>query len=162
MLTLAEAKTLLGVGSDKDASITALLPLLEDAVIRQCKNDFTVTDSATGATDGTTTITVGTGNTITNGKIYIDGYGVYNVLSGTDTTIVVDEALGIDTITYRVIRYPRGLKIPVSKLLRFHLGKVSVGIKSESIFDYSVSYDTDIPDYLKSDFNRYSKYNFLV
>ncbi len=48
IVTLAEVKTLLSItDSSKDALITALIPIVEDFVVRHCNDDFTDEDGVT-------------------------------------------------------------------------------------------------------------------
>lgn len=156
MMTLDEAKKFIS-GVDDDL-IEYCIPLVEDLIIRYCNNDFTIVDSEiSGTTNGTTTITV-VDNVITSGKIYVDEFGVYNVISGTSTTIVVDETLDEDSVTLRKIRYPRGVKLIFEQLLKYHVEKRTIGMSSEKVDDYSVSWGDDIPNWIKNDLNKFSKY----
>ncbi|MGL5709970.1 MAG: hypothetical protein ACRCW9_03900 [Cetobacterium sp.] len=156
MMTLDEAKKFI-TGVD-DYLISYCIPLVEDLIIRYCNNDFTVIESEiSGTTNGTTSIAV-VDNIITSGKIYVDNYGVYNVLSGTTTTIYIDESIDSDSVMLRKIRYPRGIKLVFEQLLKYHVEKRTIGMKQEQVDDYSVSWGDDIPLWIKHDLNKFSKY----
>lgn len=48
IITLAEVKTLLSItDSTKDTLITALIPIVEDFVVRHCNDDFTDSEGVT-------------------------------------------------------------------------------------------------------------------
>lgn len=156
MMTLDEAKKFI-TGVDDDL-ISYCIPLVEDLIIRYCNNDFTIAESEiSGTTNGTTSITV-VDNVIVSGKIYVDGFGVYNVSSGTATEIIVDESIDSDSVTIRKIRYPRGIKLVFEQLLKYHVEKRTIGMSSEKVDDYSVSWGDDIPMWIKHDLNKFSKY----
>lgn len=163
MITLDEAKTILKLGSDSDTQIMTLLPIIEDLIITETQNDFSISESQSAIVAGDT-LTVTSGNLISSGTIYIDAYGVYIVLSGTDTTIVIDGTITDapdNTITFRKTRYPRGVKLLAATLLKYHMDKRGIGVKSESVDDYSISYADDLPAGIRKELNRYSRYKMI-
>lgn len=160
MITLDEAKILCGLGSDSDTLINLVLPLVEDLIIEYTNNDFTQPDTnIVGTADGTATILI-ENNTVLSGKIYIDGLGVRNIVSGDSVSIILDESVEAGTVTFRVMRIPKGLKLIAAQLVKYHISKRTIGVASESFFDYSVAYRDDIPIWLYKDLNRYSKYKY--
>jgi hypothetical protein len=169
ILTTAECKTLLNItNTAKDTMIAALLPIVEDNIRKYCRNDFlhnyknryndefylcastiafvasskTITDSGSGL------LTAGfiSGQTVhITGSKYNDGvYYVTTAVAGTLTLdsaeTLVEETAG-NAVTITLVTYPKSLKIIASQMVNHRLLNQTPGVKSESIDDYSISYD---------------------
>lgn len=69
-----------------------------------------------------------------------------------------DEPVGLKIITVTKVRFPIGLKIPVSELYGHILSKQSgSNVNSESTGSYSVTYFNDVPKSILSKFDKYKK-----
>jgi len=117
------------------------------------------------ATGSLTTETAGDSITVTYGiDVRVEGSfrndGLYKVKKATtsklylfDNEIIVDELRGriISLIIITGTTFPEGIKLPVAKLIGYSLAQKNVGVKSEKIGDYSVTFNTDYPESLMRD-----------
>lgn len=178
IITLSEVKTLLQIGSSYDTLINALLPIIEDQIIDYTKNNFTKGDGIVKSTlsfytHSITDSTLGFDTTYwkPGQSIRVDGTddndGTYNIDSVSTSAIIVLEDLITETegnpIQIRKVQYPKGLKLIASDMIKFNLStsKAGSGIKSESIDDYSVTFDeckNAYPMRIWQSLNKYSKY----
>jgi len=165
--TAEEVKTLLQItGTTKDTLIDLLLPLIESDIHTYTKNDFIKDDEETYINKKTISFET-TGNKIldsgnemntfsdnqtikvfgsksNDGIYYIDSVsGDYNYLSINDESTLIDESADNDIRIYRVT-YPKELKLVFSQMVNYKLNVSAPNITSESIDDYSVSFDQNI------------------
>ncbi len=88
--------------------------------------------------------------------------GVYEVTEVTNTEITcketfIEEPEG-EYIQLSVVSFPKGLKIPFSRLLAFELNQqAKKGINSESLADHSISFSQSYPQSLLSAFAPYRR-----
>lgn len=166
IVTLAEAKTLLGLGDNsQDIILTAILPMIESDVYLYTKNDFMAKEYAIES------ISSGVINTLDNDLSPNDtimivsgpnGQEPLTVLTATSTEVTVDADLEDETSGNSMIRmkYPRGLKLIVAQMAKYKLSQ-NPGVKSESIGRYSVTYDSQpngYPGQIWDSLRKYSKY----
>lgn len=88
--------------------------------------------------------------------------GVYKVTDVTGTEITCEETFLEESegtyIRLSVVSFPKGLKIPFSRLLAFELNQQSKkGINSESLADHSISFSQSYPQSLLSAFAPYRR-----
>jgi hypothetical protein len=145
ILTLAEAKALLLITDDTlDATLSIYLPIIESDIYICTKNDFMVKEY--------------TSSSVESGVIYADndlspddtimfesginGQVPLTVLTATSTEITVTDDLDDEFSENSFVRmkYPKGLKIIASQMVRYKLDQ-NPGVKSESIGQYSVTYE---------------------
>ena len=129
-----------------------------------------VAGTITVATGTLTAETAGESITVTHGiDIRVDGSfrndGLYKAKKAStgklylfDDAVVVDEKKGsiVSLIIITGVDFPEGIKLPVAKLIGYSLSQKSVGIKSEKIGDYSVSFNIDYPPSLSKDLDPWS------
>lgn len=166
ILTLDEAKTLLKItGTDQDEYLSTILPMVESDIIHYTKNDFGVVDmTSTKVLDQVITSdnSLKSGDTI----LFLTGINAdipFTVASATPTEITIVELIDSDIYsrTFVKVKYPKGLKLVASNMVNFKLTE-NVGIKSETIGQYSVEYDKlSVAVYPQETWNalmKYSKY----
>jgi hypothetical protein len=168
VMTAAEVKTLLGIsGTTYDAQIAAYLPIIQSHILEYCGigrfrdenkqiitatiafvegglSADTITDSAEGFVD--------IAEFEAGMDIYVEcslsndgAYTIGTVAAGTITLDtgddVVDEAAG-GLVKISRIRWPKAIKKFAAQMIWENISAVKSGnVKSESIGDYSVTYD---------------------
>jgi hypothetical protein len=159
--TREEIKTLLQItGTDQDALIDALIPIMTDFIHRYCNNDFLDRNVEVETTDitftSTSTITTAdndfsdelfkvgqdirvSGSALNDGRYTIAGVTT-TTLTVSETTIVTEDEEKEVQITR--IKYPVDLKLGISVLIKesIEYGNRTAGVKSDRLGDYSVSY----------------------
>jgi|WetSurMetagenome_2_1015567.scaffolds.fasta_scaffold287282_3 hypothetical protein len=165
ILTLAEAKNLLGLtDTSLDSRLTAILPIVESDCYIITKNDFMVkeyeiTSITSGLINVVNDLAVGDTVMIYSGE---NGQEPMTVLTASGTQIAIANESLVDEGANSLIKmkYPKGLKLVAAKMAKYKI-EDSPGIKSESLSQYSVTYDTNVEGYPQSiinDLRRYSKY----
>lgn len=166
IITVAEAKTLLQLGdTSKDALLTALIPLVQNRIVRYCNNSFvdpsrqiisnkvafvagspaTITDGS----DGFVTAGLAAGDVVVTGSRSNDGiYAVQTVQAGTLTLetglTLLDESAGWDIGITRVA-WPSEIKLPASVLLGYYLAKQGKLVTNESLpGGYSATFKSEM------------------
>jgi|GEM_PF-2045241 len=184
IITLAEIKQLLQLGSDHDDVIAELIPIVQDFVIKYCNNFFELMPDKIYRT----AITISFDSTLKTindsdsrfvsagfpsglhcrvaGSKFNDGiYKIESVTAGTislddDETLIDESADGETVMSITVVKFPAGIKLPVSQMIGFNLDtKAMKGISSESLGDHSISYSSNgaYPDNILRGLNQYRK-----
>jgi hypothetical protein len=180
IITLNETKSLLQItDTTKDTLITNLIPIVEQAICDYCNNEFIdeyfdyINSSSIIFESIDNSISL---NNISNYKFNVnDSIRIFNSLSNNQTftiysistnSIIVDD---IDTIidenegypiTLTRIIYPKPLKIIAFKMIDYNLEKITPGLTSESIDDYSftiMELNECYPKNILAGLNKYRK-----
>jgi|WetSurSiteA1Bulk_404760.scaffolds.fasta_scaffold80148_1 hypothetical protein len=154
-----------------DSRITALMPIVEEQIHDICKNHFVrdidiIESKYLGADtisfDSSTSKILDSGNSLGTfiagnsikvfGSLENDGIYYVSTVSGTGAYLTIDttynsittEAAGQSVSIYK-LWYPKPLKFAFAGMLNYILSedknKINVGIQSEKVDDYSVSYN---------------------
>jgi len=158
--TLAEVKTILNISDNsQDIQIAALIPFVEDDIVRYTNNDFTnknitfsgsfVPTVAAGpvytlvcALGGISAISFAAGDQI---KLYgtVRNDGRLSIKSLADTIVTINEPLVTEAAveaSITLIQYPVGLNLYAVRMISYLLKHGDdAGIQSESIKSYSYS-----------------------
>lgn len=168
ILTTAEAKSLLQIlDNSLDAVLDLFIPIVESDIYTYTHNDFMVKEyKSTAVTSGI----IYAANDLKAGDTImfdsgINGQEPLTVLTATATQITVTDTLDDEATGNNFVRmkYPKGLKIIAAQMVKFKIEQ-NPGIKSESIGQYSVTYDqpqTGYPqqlwDALRYSYSKYYK-----
>lgn len=175
-------KHLLQITDDsKNATIDLLLPLVENDVIEYTNNRFwdekiwLISNTIGFVSSASMTITDSLNDLMEVGFVAaqtIDVYGtlhndgIYLISSVTTGTITLDSSASLTTETagttfyIRNVVYPKALSLTVAEMINFKLQKVTPGAKSESIDDYSITFDTmsgGYPQSIATSLNRWKR-----
>jgi len=168
ILTLAEAKALLLLTDGSlDAALELYLPIIESDIYICTRNDFMVKNyTSTSVVSG---VIYASNDLSPNDTIMfssgINGQVPLTVLTATSTEVMVTDDLDDESTENSFVRmkYPKGLKIIASQMVRYKLDQ-SPGIKSESIGQYSVTYEeassgypVQLWDALRKGYSKYFK-----
>lgn len=167
--TLTEVKTLLGISNTtNDAYISALIPLVDQAICSHCNNDFILLDKygyVKTYIDSNTFSFVKNTNSIDSSEINLNNYNfavgdsvrVFNsennnqlfTINSIETTKIIfesidsvkDEDAGNFIIIVKV-EFPRDLKLIAADLINWKLQskKVTPGLKAVKFDDYSATF----------------------
>ncbi|MGD9276513.1 MAG: hypothetical protein PVJ67_05050 [Candidatus Pacearchaeota archaeon] len=180
IVTVTEVKNLLQISnSTYDSFIKIMIPIVENVICDYCNKDFTDrnyvyfssnTISFTGSTNEINFTGIGNKQLVENDTIRVYGSlrndNPYTVQTVNDNSIVVndvnrliDEDEGEGVFIAR-IKYPTPLKMVAAKMIKYDisLSEKEVGVKSEKIDDYSITYDDKImgyPSHIMTQLNDY-------
>lgn len=180
IISQANAKTLLGItGTEHDAQITALIPRIQDFIIRYCRNNFREFNSSISS-GGIAFVT--TGRKITDSNSLLDEFkvgddiaifGSYRndktveiltvtsaaeLILATTESLVAEDMTDESTVTLTLVRFPPGIEMIVSDMISFQLEKGgSSGVTSESAGGWNASYTEDYPKSLLRKLSQYRK-----
>ena len=167
--TVDEVKSLLQItDSSKDGFIGAMIPVVQDFVLKYTENYFEIQKDSVYRESNTISFESGSPAKIYDSEnrfvymgfvpnihIRVQGSkfndGIYKVAAvdvGTFTLSAQDELIteAVDkevVTTINVVQFPKGIKLPVAKLIAFHLDPQNVkGVQSESLADHSISYQS--------------------
>lgn len=177
IISLADVKTILGISNtNSDTMLNLVLPMVQSSIIEFCKNHFkdslaysaeTISFSGTSILDsssGFVTAELFSDNYLIEGSKYNDGiFTVSNVAAGTLTVSETTrtETAGNTILITRVV-FPKELGFIMAKMAGYTI-KNKFGVKSESISNYSVSYDssstyiTGYPDSITAGLLKYRR-----
>jgi hypothetical protein len=190
IVTLNEVKSLLQITEiAKDTFISAMIPIVQDFVFIYTNNYFEILTEDIYRDDNTISFVKGTPSKINDsrsqfvsmgfvkdihvrvqGSKFNDGvYEVANVDAGSLTLDsdeeLVNEAVDSEVVTLiTVVKFPKGIKLPVAKLIGFHLDpKNAKGVQSESLGDHSISFQSggNYPQSLLNDLIPYRRMKTL-
>lgn len=177
--TRAEIKTLLGISSTNyDSRIDGLRQIVQDDLVQICNNEFFLRQVYVKGADISLTTTTGAGDkikhgsaefleTVDDGKFVAsrdvvlhgsrmnDGHYELSAVSSGVLTLatsggVVAESTG-EVMTVAQVRWPEGLKPYYSQMIWHKIDKAKGGMaKSESIDDYSITYEEGAHGYPQS------------
>lgn len=181
LITAAEIKAILGLGSEKDTQLTAIVPLLPSFITSYCNDLFlnqnlyisaltfsflgrTITDSDEGFVDA---------GFQSGLDIYISGSDsndfLYTLSTVSASKMVTTSATPTsrsfttedsgNSITIYEVQYPEEIKIPVAYFVNYMMEN-SKGVASERIGDYSVAFAMGVPPLVKDLFKHYRRPNF--
>lgn len=162
--TLQEIKNLLNIGDNsKDTQINLLLNITESDIYNYTKNDFGIKSYDCSILNDVISVSntdLSTNKTI----IFTNGLNKdvpLTILTRLATEITVNEDLEDETSnSFYLMKYPNGLKLIQSRMINWIMTS-SVGVKSESIGQYSVTYEnqsTAYPQQIWDSLRKYSKY----
>jgi hypothetical protein len=190
IITLAEVKARLRISANTyDTYITAIIPDIQDFVMAFCNNRFHVTNvyiySSTIAFVNGSPATITDGNENFLNAYFADGMtidveeslnndGVYlldTVAAGTLTLdsneTLIDEAAGLACPRITRVKFPTGIKLPVSSLIKYLLQSMSLDnddkdVKSIRLSTHSETYSggfdsSYFPEYLLKQFTPYKR-----
>lgn len=181
--TVSEIKELLQItDSTNDSLIETLIPIIEDEIFEYTQNYFInqkirYNSTSISFSNSSTPIICDTNSLfLTNnfndnchiniyGSKYNDGnYKVSTVSAGymyLDSTesLITESAENNIYVTYVV--YPKNLKIIISNMIKFAISKQDLSVKSESIDDYSATYNIGSSNYPDPILNALNKYKML-
>lgn len=166
ILTLTELKTLLNIGdSSQDAKLNMIMPICESDIHTYTKNDFGMKTYNTTAITNDIIYCANTDLKANDTIIFTEGINKdepMTILTRSATELTVDKDLEDETTanSFYKVKYPTGLKLIFSQMVNHKLNEV-VGVKSESIGQYSVTYDisqTGYPQQIWNSLRKYSKY----
>lgn len=170
ILSLANLKVLLKItGNDDDAFLKMTMPIIEESICRYCKDDFisndfdlhTSSDFVFSEVDNSISlINIGdeliAGDTIriynshrNDRALLVKTVSIDKLIIDDDYNFVYPEQEN-QVIVMSRINYPDDLKLPFIQMMNYVMKNYNVGIKSEKIDDYSISYDELIDGYPKS------------
>lgn len=179
--TLTDIKNILQItGSEKDSTITALLPVVQEFIVNQTNNDFstelvyvsgtsllfdaetkTITDEVSSdfITEG---FKAGMDICVTN-SLFNDGHYSIATVEANKLTLnesVIDEDSN-QWIMISLVRFPKSLKLLAAQIISIVLNKALMnGISSESLGDWSTSY-VATGDFPKSVFTQLANFTKL-
>jgi hypothetical protein len=186
IISLAKVKSLLQISvadTSKDSLISELIPIVQDVVLKFTENSFEILTDLVYRLSNTISFEAGSPPKIfdpqnqliaigftsgldikVKGSKFNDNYytidsltdGVLN-LSSSDT-LINEPANNLFTILITVVQFPRGIELPVSKLIGFHLDKKKTSnVASESLGDHSISYQSagSYPKHIIEDLVQY-------
>lgn len=188
IISLDETKSLLQISdTSKDALIENLIPIVQDFVIKFTENSFEILTDTVYRLSNKLSFEAGNPPKILDsenqfvamgftsgleikvkGSKFNDNYykidsltdGVLN-LSSFDT-LTTEPAHNLFTVLITVVQFPKGIKLPVSKLIDFHLDKQKTSnVSSESLGDHSVSYQSSGGSYPKHLLDDLAQYRLL-
>jgi hypothetical protein len=168
ILTLAEAKALLLLTDDSlDAALELYLPIIESDIYICTKNDFMVKEYI--STEVSSGVIYADNDLVPNDTIMfssgINGQVPLTVLTATSSEIIVTDDLDDESTenSFVKMKYPKGLKIIAAQMIRYKIYQ-NPGIKSESVGQYSVTYEEASSGYpvqlweaLKKGYSKYFK-----
>jgi hypothetical protein len=167
LITLTEVKSLLQItGNDKDSLINYLMPIIEQKVCNECKDDFVDNDFdffSSGditfiASDNSINLTgIGSKKLVADDTIRVYGSFRNNQIFTIDSVgtnkiivnsidMIKDEDEG-ETTYITKIKYPVPLKIIAAQMIGYDLEKITPGVKSEKIDDYSITLQETVNGY---------------
>lgn len=182
LITSAEIKAILGItGSEKDAQLTAIVPLLPGLVTGYCNDLFlnknlsytastfsflghTITDSEEGFVDAgfQAGLDIYVSGSDSNDYLYtLSTVSASKVVTTSETPTsrsFTTEDSGNGITVYNV-QYPEDIKIPVAYLTNDIMVN-NTGVKSEKIGDYSVSFLAQMSGLTKQLFTHYRRPHF--
>lgn len=186
IISLDEVKGLLQIADSdttKDGFITDIIPIVQDFVIKFTENSFEILTDVVYRLSNTLSFEAGNPPKISDpqnqfitmgfasgidikvkGSKFNDNYYTIDsitdgVLSLSSSDILINEpAHNLFTILITVVQFPKGIKLPVAKLIEFHLDKKKTSnVSSESLGDHSISYQASgsYPKHLLDDLAQY-------
>ncbi len=190
IITLDEVKSWLQItNSSKDLFIASMIPVVQDFVFAYTNNYFEILTDEVYRESNTISFVNSTPAKINDsqnqfvvmgfvpgihirvqGSKFNDGvYEVGNVEAGSLTLamgeVLVNEAVDSKVTTLiTVVKFPKGIKLPVAKLIGFHIDSQNAkGVQSESLGDYSISFQSggNYPQSLLNDLIPYRRMKTL-
>jgi hypothetical protein len=183
IVTVTEVKNLLQISnSTYDTFVKTMIPIVENVICDYCNKDFadsnytyflSNTISFSGSTNEINFTGIGNKQLVQNDTIRVYGSlrndNPYTVETVNDDSIVVndvnrliDEDEGEGVFITRV-KYPIPLKMIAAKMIKYDisLSENEVGVKSEKIDDYSITYDDKIMGYPSNVITQLNNYRVL-
>lgn len=181
--TRNEIKTLLNLTDNTyDSFIEANIPIIDQIICDYCRNDFidrqfdffSSTQISFDNTDNSINLTdIGDKDLIANDTIRVykslRNNQTFTIDTVNDDSLIVncidnvtDEDAG-EGIFIAKVTYPKSLKMIVAKMIKYLIAQLSedeVGIKSEKIDDYSVTYIDDISGFPSSIMKALNDYRY--
>jgi hypothetical protein len=183
--TLTEIKQLnQTTGTSYDTLISTLIPICESEIFEYCQNHFVQSDirlsgNQISFSSGTTpTITnANTGSSFVSesfcdgihinilGSKHNDGNYLVDTVTASVITLDCSEELTSESaendITITKVTYPKALKLVLSQMIKYRIQKYTSGISSESIDNYSVTFDAgnllEYPNQILLALNKYRR-----
>lgn len=164
--TLQEIKNLLNIGDNsKDGIINMYLSITESDVVNYTKNDFGIKEYTTTSISNGVISCINTDLATNKTIIFKSGINKdvpFTIVTRTATKLTVNQDIEDETTenSFYLMKYPNGLKLIQAQMINW-LMTSSIGVKSESIGQYSVTYDlqsTAYPQQIWNALTKYSKY----
>lgn len=190
IITLDEVKALLQItNTSKDAFIDSMIPIVQGFIFSYTNNYFEILTDNVYRDSNSISFVDGSPSKIIDSqdKFISSGFvpgihvriqgskfndGVYNVstVEAGSLTLCEEEELikesvdnGVFTLI-TVVKFPKGIKLPVAKLIGFHLdSKNAKGVQSESLGDHSIIFQSggNYPQSLLNDLIPYRRMKIL-
>ncbi|MEW6507189.1 MAG: phage head-tail connector protein [Bacteroidota bacterium] len=186
IVTVSEVKSLLQiVDSSKDTFIASMIPIVQDFVFTYTNNYFEILTDKVYRESNSISFVNGSPSKINDSqnKFISAGFvpgihtrvqgskfndGVYKVAAVEAGSLILsaeeeltNESVDSEVVTLiTVVKFPKGIKLPVAKLIGFHLDpKNAKGVQSESLGDHSISFQSggNYPQSLLNDLIPYRR-----
>ena len=190
IITLDEVKSLLQItNTSKDSFIASMIPVVQDFVFTYTNNYFEILTDTVYRDSNSISFVNGSPSKINDlqNKFISAGFvpgihtrvqgskfndGVYKVaaVEAGSLTLSAEEELTNESVDSEVVtlitvvKFPKGIKLPVAKLIGFHLDpKNAKGVQSESLGDHSISFQSggNYPQSLLNDLRPYMRMKTL-
>lgn len=190
IITSDEVKSLLQIsGTTYDSLITAMIPVVQDFVLKYTNNYFeTLTESVYRDTN-TISFVSGSpakindsqnqfvymgfvagihvrvqGSKFNDGIYKVDSVEAGSLILSSDDELISESVDSNVLVKITIVQFPKGIKLPVAKMIGFHLEKRNArGVQSESLGDHSISYQSggSYPKSLLDELNQYRQAKFV-
>ena len=180
IISQTNAKAILGItGTEHDAQITAIIPRIQDFIIRYCRTNFR--EFRSQISSGGISFTA-SGNKIADSNENLDEFKVAddvaiegsfrndktmeiktitdagNIVMADAETVITEDMSDEATVTLTLVVWPPGITFVVCDMIQYQLEKGgSAGVASESAGGWNASYTEDYPKSLLRKLSQYRK-----